>query len=292
LLDQLNQLMRYIDEHLTEELSPQDITRLTGLSDYHFRRMFSYMSGVTLTEYIKQRRLSEANRDLIQGASVTTVAFQYGFRSVEGFSRAFRNWSGYLPSFAIKHQIQKNFPPFTFYLEIKGGTSMEFKIEEKSSFFITGVSKRVPIQFEGVNESIIELAQSITTDQRRQMKAMADLYPNHILNVSFDHEEQFQEETGSLTHMLGYATTQKLTDSGIGLEQLYIDASTWVIFPNRGPFPATLQDTMARSYSEWLPSSGYELIDLPAISFTIHGDDPEQVYSEVWVAVSKKSSEQ
>lgn len=91
MLDQLNQLMRYIDEHLTEELSPQDITRLTGLSDYHFRRMFSYMSGVTLTEYIKQRRLSEANRDLIQGASVTTVAFQYGFRSVEGFSRAFRN---------------------------------------------------------------------------------------------------------------------------------------------------------------------------------------------------------
>lgn len=168
---------------------------------------------------------------------------------------------------------------------------MEFKIEEKSSFFITGVSKRVPIQFEGVNESILELAQSITTDQREKMKAMADFYPHHILNVSYDHEEHFQEETGSLTHMLGYATSQKLRDSDIGLEQLYVDASTWVIFPNRGPFPATLQETMARSYSEWLPSSGYELVDLPAISFTIHGNDPEQVYSEVWVAVSKKNSE-
>lgn len=60
--------MDYIESHLTEDISGEEISKIVGLSDYHFRRMFSYLAGMPLNEYIKNRRLSSANEELINGA--------------------------------------------------------------------------------------------------------------------------------------------------------------------------------------------------------------------------------
>lgn len=285
MLQQFNHLMDYIETHLTEEISGKDISKIVGLSDYHFKRMFSYMARMPLNEYIKNRRLSVANVELINGAKVTDIAYKYGYQSVEGFSRAFREWSGFLPSEVTKNKIQKSFPKFSFFIDIRGGTSMEFKIEKKAKFNIVGLSKRVPIQFEGENNAILEFAQSITEQQRNEMHQLADLYPHYVLNVSYEFDEGFLEEKGYLTHMIGFATTKENTFDD--LEQLSIKESLWAIFPNQGPFPVTLQETTARIYSEWLPSSGYEIADLPGISFTKHTGTYENVYSEVWMPVKK-----
>ncbi|MGE7667770.1 AraC family transcriptional regulator [Ureibacillus composti] len=286
MLQEFNNLMDYIETHLTEEISGKDISKIVGLSDYHFKRMFSYMAGMSLNEYIKNRRLSVANVELINGAKVTDIAYKYGYQSIEGFSRAFREWCGFLPSEVTKNKIQKSFPKFTFFIDIRGGKSVEFKIERKDKFNIVGVSKRVPIQFEGVNHEILELAKSITEQQRNQMHQLADLYPQQVLNVSFDFDEGFLEEKGYLTHMIGFATTKE--NPYDDLEQISIEESLWAIFPNQGPFPTTLQETTAKIYSEWLPSSNYELIDLPGISFTNHNGPSENVYSEIWIPVKEK----
>lgn len=286
MLQEFNNLMDYIETHLTEEISGKDISKIVGLSDYHFKRMFSYMAGMSLNEYIKNRRLSVANVELINGAKVTDIAYKYGYQSIEGFSRAFREWSGFLPSEVTKNKIQKSFPKFSFFIDIRGGISMEFKIEKKEKFNIVGVSKRVPIQFEGENNAILELAQSITEQQRNEMHQLADLYPHQVLNVSYDFDDGFLEEKGYLTHMIGFATTKENTFDD--LEQLSIEESLWAIFPNQGPFPVTLQETTAKIYSEWLPSSGYEVADIPGISFTKHNGTSENVYSEIWMPVKEK----
>ena len=162
---------------------------------------------------------------------------------------------------------------------------MEFKIEKKEKFNIVGVSRRVPIQFEGVNSAIVELAQSITEQQRKEMHQLADLYPHQVLNVSYDYDEGFLEEKGFLTHMIGFATTKE--NPYEDLEQITINDSLWAIFPNQGPFPATLQETTAKIYAEWLPTSGYVISDLPGISFTKHDGTYENVYSEVWVPIRR-----
>jgi AraC family transcriptional regulator len=289
MLQEFNRLMDYIETHLTEEISGKDISKIAGLSDYHFKRMFSYMAGMSLNEYIKNRRLSVANVEMANGAKVTDIAYKYGYQSIEGFSRAFREWSGYLPSEVIKNKIQKSFPKFSFYIDIRGGISMEFKIEKKEMFNIVGVTKRVPIQFEGENNAIIELAKTITEQQRTQMHQLADLYPHQVLNVSYDFDDDFLEEKGSLTHMIGFATAKE--NPFENLEQITIEESLWAIFPNQGPFPSTLQETTAKIYSEWLPSSDYEPLDLPGISFTKYNGTSENVYSEVWMAVKKKGND-
>lgn len=164
---------------------------------------------------------------------------------------------------------------------------MEFKIEKKEKFNIVGVSKRVPIQFEGVHNVILELAQSITEQQRNEMHQLADLDPHQVLNVSYDFDDGYLEEKGYLTHMIGFATT--LENPFDDLEQLCIEESLWAIFPNQGPFPATLQETTAKIYSEWLPTSGYEIASLPGISFTKHNGTYENLYSEIWMPIKEIS---
>ena len=144
----------------------------------------------------------------------------------------------------------------------------------------------MPIQFEGVNNAILELSKSITQQQRNEMHQLADLYPQQVLNVSYAFDEGFLEEKGFLTHMIGFATTKG--NPFADFEQITIEESLWAIFPNQGPFPATLQETHAKIYSEWLPSSDYEVTDLPGISFTKHDATSENVYSEIWLPVKKK----
>ncbi|TLS48529.1 AraC family transcriptional regulator [Paenibacillus antri] len=286
MLREFNLVMDYIETRLTEGISGKDISKIVGLSDYHFKRMFSYMAGMSLNEYIKNRRLSVANVELINGAKVTDIAYKYGYQSMDGFSRAFREWSGFLPSEVTKNKIQKSFPKFTFFIDVRGGVSMEFKIEKKEKFNIVGVSKRVPIQFEGENNAIIELARSITEQQRNRMHRLADLYPHQVLNVSYDFDDGFLEEKGHLTHMIGFATTKE--NPFDDLEQISIEESLWAIFPNQGPFPATLQETTAKIYTEWLPSSDYEAADLPGFSFTKYNGTSENVYSEIWMPVKER----
>ena len=284
MLANLNQAMDYIEEHLTEEVSFDELAKKTGISVYHFKRTFSFIAGMSLAEYIKKRRLAEANLALLAGEKVTDVAFKYGYQSIEGFSRAFRDWSGQAPSEVMKTQIQKTFPKFSFYIDIKGGQSMDVKLIEKPAFQIVGVSQKVPLQYQGENQAIMELAQRITPQQRAEMHTFDDVYPYQVVNASFDFQEGRTTEGGEMTHMIGFATLQENIYED--LEQLSVPAHTWAVFPNEGPFPQTLQETWARIFSEWLPSSGYQVVAAPEISFTQYQGPAEAKYSEIWLAVT------
>ena len=288
MLKELNHVIDYIEAHLTDDdLSLEIISEYAGVSDYHFRKIFFYLSGLTLSEYIKNRKLSEANKDLLNGEKVTDVAFKYGYQSMDGFTRAFKKWSGFLPSDVIKKGISKLFPKLSFVITVKGGTTMEFRIEEKPSFNLVGVSKRVSMQFEGVNNEIIKLAESITDEQKEEMHSLQNIEPYEIVNASYDADANFLKEEGDLTHLIGILTTKNQVSDL--LEKVPVEACTWAIFPNEGPFPSTLQETMAKTYSEWLPSSDYEVINVPAFSFTkMDKHKKDYAYSEVWIPVRKK----
>lgn len=231
--------------------------------------------------------MSEANKDLLHGDKVTDVAFKYGYQSVDGFTRAFKKWSGFLPSDVIKTGISKSFPKLSFVITVKGGTSMEFRIEDKPAFNLVGVSKRVPMQFEGVNNEIVKLAQSITDEQKEEMHSLQNIDPYEIVNASYHADANFIKEEGDLTHMIGVLTTENQVSDRLDI--VPVEACTWAIFPNEGPFPSTLQETMAKTYSEWLPSSDYEVINVPSFSFTkMNKDKVGYAYSEVWIPVRKK----
>ena len=287
MLRELTRAVDYIETHLTDDLCLESIAAQAGVSDYHFRTVFFYLSGMSLSEYIKNRRLSEASKALLQGEKVTDVAFQYGYESMDGFTRAFKKWSGFLPSDAAKKGICKSFPKISFKISIQGGVSMEWRTEKKPTFHLAGVTARVPMQFEGINQAIVTLAQSITPAQREELHALQNIAPMEIINASYDADAHFEKEEGFLTHLIGVLTTEEnINDT---LEAVSVPALTWAVFPNEGPFPSTLQNTMANIYAQWLPASGYELVPAPTFSFTkLDAQKKDWAYSEIWIAVQKQ----
>src|SRR5699024_11128787 len=146
--------------------------------------------------------------------------------------------------------ISKSYPKLSFIITVKGGTSMEFRIEDKPAFNLVGVSKRVPMQFEGVNQEIEKLAESITNEQGEEMHSLQNIEPYEIVNASYDADTNILKEEGDLPHMIGVLTTKQQVS--YLLDVVPVKAYPWTIFPNEGPIPSPLQDTMAKTYSEWL----------------------------------------
>lgn len=164
--------MRYIEDNLTNEIDFKVVARIAHCSEYHLKRMFSFLAGVTLSEYIRRRRLSLAAFELTNSnLKIIDIAVKFGYNSPDSFTRAFQNFHGVTPSEARNNGQQlKAFQPMTFQLSIKGGNEMNYRIEQKEGFNIVGIMKRVPIIFEGENPEITAMWKSLTMEKIEQLK--------------------------------------------------------------------------------------------------------------------------
>lgn len=287
-LKQFTLAMRYIEANLTSDIDYEKVARLAGCSEYHFRRMFSFLSGMTLSEYIRQRRLSQAAVELRQSdLRVIDIAVKYGYTSADAFTRAFQALHGITPTEArMEGATLKVILPIVFQLTVQGGIEMDYRIVEKGPFHIIGLKKRITLIYEGVNPEAAAMWQSLTQEDILALKAMSDVEPHGLLSVSVNFTEGRAEGT-QLDQFVGVATTQSHADRWAVLP---VQASTWAVFTARGEFPKALQDTWARIYAEWFPISGYELNTGPEIVWTESKDRPLTDYhNEIWIPVVKKA---
>ena len=138
----LNESMDYLEEHLTEEIDYEQLGRIACCSAYHFQRMFTYMAGIPLAEYIRRRRMSLAAVDLQGGKEkIIDIAQKYGYQSPTAFNRAFQAFHGAAPSAVRDEGVPvKSFSPIVFSIAVKGASEVNYRIETKDSFRIVGVS--------------------------------------------------------------------------------------------------------------------------------------------------------
>jgi len=286
-LKEMNKALKYIENHLADEIDFKEVAKLACCSEYHFKRMFSFLAGVPLSEYIRRRRLTLAAFELRDSyVKVIDTAVKYGYSSPDSFTRAFESLHGVTPTEARNlNQPLKAYPPMTFQLTIQGGSEMNYRIVEKEAFRIVGISKRVPLIYQGVNPEIAAMAQSLNMEIISQLKALSNVEPTGIISASTNFEEGRQEGS-MLDHYIGVATNKECSDN---LSCLQVPASTWAVFEAVGPFPETLQNVWGRIYSEWFPSSGYEQLKGPEILWNESPDTTSPNYrSEIWIMVSKK----
>jgi AraC family transcriptional regulator len=288
LLKNMNGALKYMEENLTNDVDFKEVARRAFCSEYHFKRMFSFLAGISLSEYIRRRRLTLAAFEL-KGSSVKVIdiAVKYGYNSPDSFARAFQNLHGISPSEArINGHSLKAYPPMTFQLSIKGGNEMIYRIEEKEAFRIVGIKKRVPIQFNGVNPEIAAMWKSLDGETIINLKKLSNFEPMGLLSASTNFSEGRMDEKGEFDHYIGVATTKECPDN---LTQLDVPASTWAVFEAIGPFPDTLQNVWGRIYSEWFPSSNYEAIEGPEILWNENKDVTSPTFkSEIWIPILKK----
>lgn len=284
MLRQFNEAIAYIESNLLHEIDYSQMARIAGCSEYHFRRMFSFLAGMSLAEYIRSRRLSRAG-ELLQSSSIKIIdlALQLGYESPEAFSKAFQAMHGVLPSQAKKYNTMlKTISPLSFQLTIKGGNTMNYRIVEKEAFNIVGFKKRITLQFEGVNSQMDDLTNKLTPEVITELKAMNNIEPIGIVNASANFTDRTVEGT-ELDQYIGIATTEATVAK---YDVLKVSASVWAVFEVVGPFPKTLQDTWANIYAQWFPSSGYELAEGPEMLWNESPDTSKPNYrSEIWIPV-------
>lgn len=281
-VDRLNQSINYIEEHLTSEVDYEQLGKIACCSAYHYQRMFTYMAGITLSEYIRRRRMSLAAVDLQGGdAKVIEVAERYGYHSPTAFNRAFQSVHGIAPSAVRSEGVSvKSFPPITFNISVKGAAEMNYRIEKKDAFRIIGVSAPLEKEIEKNFMVVPNMWQdAVANGTIQKLAAMMDGQPMGLLGVSAcNDEEQWK-----------YFIAVSSTREDENFEAYAVPASTWAIFPGEGT-NQSIQELERRIITEWLPTSGYEYANAPDIEVYIN-PDPQNARYEVWIPVMKKKTE-
>ena len=277
-VERLNQSVKYIEEHLTEEIDYEQLGRIACCSAYHYQRMFAYMAGVSLGEYIRRRRMSVAAADLQGGEKVLEVALKYGYQSPTAFNRAFQSVHG-LPPSALRETgaSVKAFPPLHFTITIKGVEQMEYRIEKREPFRVVGVSIAIDKDMEKNFDKIPPFWGKAAADGViEKLAGMMDAQPMGILGVcACTGEEEWR-------YWIAAASTRQ----DAALEEFTVPAATWAVFPGSGT-NQSIQELERRVLTEWLPSSGYEYGNAPDIEVYLNADPQDSKY-EVWIPVVKK----
>lgn len=146
-IEKINQVIEYIEAHLTDDIICADLAKIATLSEYEFRRIFSFIIGIPVAEYIRKRRLSVAAEELKSGMSSNTdIAAKYGYTSLSSFTRAFKDNFNISPQETRKEDVTLNIymkPRIEF--SMRGGCELEYTEKRIDSFYISGVSGISPI---------------------------------------------------------------------------------------------------------------------------------------------------
>jgi len=278
-VERLNQSMNYIEEHLTDEIDYEQLGRIACCSAYHYQRMFTYMAGVSLAEYIRRRKMSLAAVDLQGGEErIIDIAQKYGYRSPTAFNRAFQSFHGIAPS-AVKDKwvSVKSFSPIVFRIAVKGATEMNYRIETKEAFRIVGISAPLDQEIEKNFMVVPKMWQEASANGTiGKLAAMMDAPPMGLLGVSACNDKEEWK----------YFIAVSSTKTSGGFEEYTVPASTWAIFSGTGT-NQSIQELEQRIISEWLPASGYEYANAPDIEVYLN-PDPQNAQYEVWIPVTNK----
>lgn len=278
-IEKLNNAVNYIEENLTTEVNYEKLGKIACCSTYHFQRMFTYMAGIPLSEYIRRRKMSLAAVDLQSGhEKIIDVAAKFGYSSPTAFNRAFKSIHGIAPS-SVKNEgvLVKSFPPITFQVTVKGVEEINYRIETKSDFRIIGLSQPLNKNIEDNFLIVPKMWQSAAVDGTiQELAGLMNSNPKGLLGVSACNNE---EEWKYFIAVSSTVETQKFED-------YRIPAATWAIFSGSGT-NRTIQDLEKRIITEWLPTSGYEYANAPDIEVYLN-PSPQNAQYEVWIPITKK----
>lgn len=284
----MNQAVQYVEENLTGELRYGAMARMAGCSVYEFSRIFSFMAGVPVSEYVRRRRLSQAAFDLQNGREkIIDIAIKYGYDSPTAFSRAFKELHGVTPTQAREYgALLRTYPPISFLMTIRGVSAMKFRIEKREAFQIVGLSGREdPESLPAKDDSLTPLWREFMDRYNPRLYrggGEESLYTAPLWQVA---AYSFQPEG---KNVIG-AEYRGTRPEGMDLED--VPAATWAVFSIQSPtgYPH-VPEAYTRILTEWFPASGYvRNEDVPNLESYPPGDASSDRYTwEIWMPVKER----
>lgn len=281
-LNKIARALEFVEEHLTEKFSLQDIAKAACMSPYHFHRVFQFATGEIIGEYVRKRRISCAAEDLLKTSKkVIEIAYGYGFDSVEAFSRSFKNQMLASPL----HYRQKNFydrkliksPILPDVLKhiVTGGISIIPKFVELEAF------KTIGFYGEDYKAKILDKwrwAREEFNTRKAEIPNVvsADVYNLYPPVAGIDIRNQVMETKMKI--MVGLKV-DNLDGIPHGMTGYTVEGGKYAVFTHKGN--ALLGSTFSYIFNIWFSVNDYELDE--RTDFYILGDRfiPNSADSEI-----------
>ena len=246
----LNEIIEYIETHLDEKIDFNKLALILGVNSYTLQRIFSLLANVTLTDYIRKRRLSTAGEELfLNKDKVIDIALKYGYDNPPSFSRAFELFHGIKPSQVTKDTKLKIFPKLIFEEKDESKEAISYEIIELEELVLYGVSKET-------NNNSIEYDAPKFFAQIENKNI--DKY-GPIIYGMITYEDECRMECNSYWTLY----TKEIPE----YKKVIIPKSKWLVFKINSQEAKDIRDMSQQFYLEFLPSCKYNLTDLPELEY-------------------------
>lgn len=279
----------YMEEHLLEETGAEEVADEVHMSPYYFQKGFKIMTGFSIGEYIRCRRLYLAALDVLAGKDkVIDLAYEYGYDTPESFTKAFSRFHGVSPMQLKKDPSRiKTFLPLRITVSIKGGNKMDFTVEKMGTMRMIGFKKVFSYEnsyqeIPGFWDEFVENCQKGAYDRETMQvikEAVVGMYGICIDDMPGEN---------SFHYMIAGVYAGKVPE---GMKVFEIPPMEWAKFPCTGPLPGALQSLNTQIYKEWIPGNPHwevaEGIDIEW--YSCMGDTKAYDYeSAIWIPVKSK----
>lgn len=272
----VKKVLAYMEEHLLDDVKVSEIAKHVYVSPFHLQRIFKALTGISLSKYIRNRRLSLAGLDVMQeDLSLLEIALKYQYDSLEGFSKAFYRFHGVNPSCARKEKVAlKTYHPLRIQIQFEGGVSMDYKIMKMQEQKFLCVKKAFANQ-------IIE---------EESNTEIPDFWTEKLGDKTVKRLQEHSQGQG----LYGLCNAVDLeSDSfyyGIGVPYQGEELEGFDLWEVNHPLYAvftckTMEDmgpTWKGIMEEFLPNSGYQIADATDFEFYPEGED---YFCEIWVPI-------
>ena len=298
----LQKAIDYIEEHLLEEIDYETVASQSFSSSYHFQRVFSIFCGFTVGEYIRNRRISLAGAELAKTQTrVIDIALKYGYESPDSFAKAFQKFHGITPSAARNGGDLKSFSRLVLKISLEGGSTMNYRIEEKPEMILTGYKARFTGAPYGKERERQEKQLFVTTRAKQWLLrgakgASSNSNTDMCVITDIDDEgyifyyalplDKYERDNMYNTEVTGFEYMKEF-----GFENITIPKQTYAVFTTeQQPFPTKdYMDIRQKIVSEWLPSTDWLIADAPEISvyYWYPKKEKNKRYIEIWIPIEK-----
>lgn len=282
-LKNLSRAVDYIEHNLDGEISYEEAARIACCSVFYFQRVFSYVAGVSLAEYIRRRRMTMAAFELQSGAAkLQDIGAKYHYASPSSFNRAFQSVHGVAPSAARIPGTQLHaYPKLGFSITVTGGESMKYRVEKKEAIHLVGIS--TPLVTDDAQNREICSAFWRSCANNGTLKSIVSLETDRATQICG------VSHCSNPDDIRYYIAVESDANAPAGMEQLILPAGEWAVFACDGRFPQSVQDAYKRFYTEWLPFSGYQVAQTADVEvYPATNTLLDSGTYELWIAIEKE----
>lgn len=286
-LKRFSQAIDYIEQNLDGEISYEEAANIACCSTYYFQRMFSYVVGLPLSEYIRQRRMTQAAFDLQNGkAKVQDVGAKYGYISPTSFHRAFQAIHGVPPSMAKSPGTELNsYPRLHFSVSISGTNGLRYRMEQREEMRFVGITLPLPNNIAQYEEYYGKFwKESAANGMLRKIVEINSDLDSIVCGLISDIDPK---------HPMYYLAVQTDKSTPRNMSEIVIPASQWAVFTYPGRQLLTYEAANKRFFTEWLPFSDYETAQIAEMKVYPAREVYESPYEycskcEFWIAIKNE----